>query len=917
MSIIRRITNLFSRTSVDREIDDELEAHIALRVDDNIASGMSPAVARRDALLRFGNPIATRERVVAMDVALRLENICSDVRYAFRQLQKSPGFAVTAILTLALGIGANTAIFTLIHAVLLQSLPVPKPDQLYSLSDGESRGGTGALQGKFRLYSYPLYEQLRDNTPEFDQLAAYESSTGDAMSVRRPDATVPDQYFTELVSGNYFSMFGVRAFAGRALTPSDDQPNAAAVAVMSYRVWRNRFQSDPKTIGQTLFMNGHPVTIIGIMPPAFFGDALSQNPIGFWMPLSLEPKFRQQTSILHRWNQHWLMLIGRLRPGVSPGVVQAKLTDELQSWLREEPIFDRQRESLPRQHIEIIPASGGISSLRTLYAQRLKLLLALSALVLLIASANVANMLMARSAGQRVQVAVQMALGASRARVVQQMVVYGLALAFLGGAGALAVSFVTIRGILLLAFRGMAGIPISPWPSLPVLGFAFVVSAVTGLVFSVVPAQAAARTQPAQPLRGAMRSTRDGSELPQKILVAVQTALSLVLLVATGLLIRSMQNLEQQNFGFQTEGRLMIGMEKPVDQYRPEQLEPLYRNLQQRLETIPGVMSASFSEFGPMDGNGAGEPITIPGVARAPLPDGGLWPDVDHVSANYFATLGTAILRGRGIDKRDTPSARHVAVVNQAFAKLYFPNVDPIGRHFGILEAAHSSDYEIVGVAEDAKYGNPHAPPYPGFYLPLLQNEIYQDSAENSEQLGQNYVGSIQLRVSGTPQHYEQAVRRALADLNPDLNILYVRSFADNVSLNFTQDLLLIRLTMLYGLLSLLLASVGLYGISSYAVARRMNEIGIRMALGADRVSVVRMIIRSALQLTAIGLLLGFPVVLLAGKLLRGQLFGVSATNPGIIVLAGSLLAVGAVIAAFMPAQRAASVDPMQALRAE
>jgi hypothetical protein len=218
-------------------------------------------------------------------------------------------------LTLALGIGANTAIFTLIHAVLLQSLPVPKPDQLYSLSDGESRGGTGALQGKFRLYSYPLYEQLRDNTPAFDQLAAYESSTGDAMSVRRPDATVPDQYFTELVSGNYFSMFGVRAFAGRALTPSDDQPNAAAVAVMSYRVWQNRFQSDPKTIGQTLFMNGHPVTIIGIMPPAFFGDALSQNPIGFWMPLSLEPKFRQQTSILHRWNQHWLMLIGRLRPG--------------------------------------------------------------------------------------------------------------------------------------------------------------------------------------------------------------------------------------------------------------------------------------------------------------------------------------------------------------------------------------------------------------------------------------------------------------------------------------------------------------------------------------------------------------------------------------------------------------------------
>lgn len=917
MSLFRRISNLFSRSNVDQDIEVELRTHIEMRIDDNLRKGMPPDQARRDALLRFGNPTVVKERVASVDIALMLDNIWSDTHRALRQLRRSPGFAMVAILTLALGIGANTAIFSMVHAVLLQSLPVVNPQQLYSLSDGEARGETGALQGKFRLYSYPLYRVLRDNTSEFEQLAAFESATGSSMSVRRPGAKMPEQYFTELVSGNYFTMLGVHTVSGRPLEPSDDQPNAAPVAVMSYRIWREDFEANPGVVGTTLHVQGQPITIVGIMSPDFYGDSLSQNPTGLWMPLSMEPRFKQEGSLLNQWNQHWLMLMGRLKPGVGPEIVQQKLTAELQAWLRDQLIFDRQRDSLPRQHIEIFPASGGVSYLRSLYAQRLKLLMGLSALVLLIACANIANMLLARSASQHLRVAVQVALGASRARIVQQTLIQGLLLSFFGGTGALAVAFFVTRAILLLAFSGSRFVPVSSWPSLPVLAFTFAISLLTGLIFSVAPAIFSVRVIPAQPLRGASRSSGDASATPQRILVVLQAALALVLVVAAGLLIKSLQSLRHQHLGFETEGRLIVRIDKPLDLYKPQQLEGFYRNLSQRLERIPGVSSASFSGYSPMSHDGAGEPITIPGRPQIPKPEGGLWPDVNRVSPRYFETIGTHILKGRPIDETDTPTSRHVAVVNQAFADLYFPQEDPISKHFGILEAARSQDYEIVGVAEDAKYGNPHAPPYPTFFLPFLQNETYDDTAENSEQLGQNYLGSIQLRVTGQPQRYEDIVRRALADLNPNLTILYVRGFGDEVNLSFTQDLLLIRLTTLYGMLSLLLASIGLYGVSSYAVVRRTNEIGIRMALGADRSAVLRMFLRKALQMTAAGLLLGLPLSLIGGHVLRSQLFGVSAADPLVITFAAGVLASAAVIAAYLPACQAASIDPMQALRSE
>ena len=909
--------NLFSRGRRYRELAESVREHLAERVDELVSEGMARSAAESRARREFGNVTLMEERSREVWQWPRVESVWVDLKYASRQLRKTPSFTLTVLVTLALGIGANTAIFTLIHAVLLQALPVPHPEELYSLSDGVARGETGALQGKFSLYSYPLYRELRDNTPEFEPLAAYESAAGDTMSVRRAGAQIPDQHFIEMVSGNYFPMFGVNAFMGRALAASDDQPDAAPAAVMSYRVWQNSFQCDPNIIGKTLYMNGHPVTVAGVMPSGFFGDALSQNPTGFWMPLALEPGFRGQGSILHRWNQHWLMVVGRLRPGVRAGAVQAKLTGELQHWLQEQPIFDRQREALPRQHIEIMPASGGVSALRTQYAQRLKLLMALSTLVLLIACANVANMLLSRSASQRVQVAVQIALGASRWRILQQTASHGLLLAVLGGAAALGVSVIAARGILLLAFPGTSEIPISPWPSLPVLVFAFAVTLMTGLICSAAPAQLAMRTQPAQPLRGAGRSVRNSTELPQKLLVAAQAALSLVLLVATGLLLKSMQNLERQDFGFETEGRLGVGILRPLDQYKPEQLEGFYQNLEQRLKAIPGVVSASFSDYGPMEETSADEPVTIPGVTHVPQPEGRPWPDVVHVSADYFTTLGTKILRGRAIDSGDTPSAQHVAVVDQAFANLYFPNVDPLGKHFGILEAAHSGDYEIVGVAENAKYEDPHARPFPTFFLPLLETETYQDSAENSEQLAQNYVGSIQLQVRGTPQRYEEAVRRALAETNPDLTIFSVHSLADEVGLNLTQDTLLTSLTMLYGLLSLLLASVGLYGVASYAVARRTNEIGIRMALGAKTSSVLWMVMRESLILVAAGVGIGIPAALAAARLVSSVLYGLKASDPITIASSALVMTAVAALAGYLPARRAAKVDPMVALRYE
>jgi predicted permease len=842
-----------------------------------------------------------------------MTTLLQDVRYGLRRLRKAPGFSVVCVITLALGIGANTAIFTLVDAVMLKSLPVGNPNELYRLGDNDNCCVNGGFQDDWSLYSYPLYLQFRDHTAEFSQLAAFQAATTD-LSVRRSGGGVAEPYVGEFVSGNYFSTFGLGAFAGRVMTAGDDQPGASPVAVMSYRTWQQHYGSDPSVVGATFNINTVPYTVAGIAPPGFFGDQVRADPPDFWLPLSTEPVLTGQSSILNHPGDHWLYAIGRIKAGAKPSRIQAEVTVTLQQWLSVQPdLSPRERAELAKQHIVVVPAGAGVKNLARETAAGLRLLMVISALVLLIACANIANLLLARGAASRAETAVRAALGAQRARLIRQVITESVLLALVGGLAGVYVAYAGARTILLIAFRGSHFVPINSSPSSAVLAFAFLLSLLTGVIFGLAPAWIISRSDPAEALHGAGRSTRDRTSLPQRSLVVLQVALSTILLVGAGLLTRSLRNLQSQNFGFETPGRLMIRLDPSLAGYTPDNLYGLYRQLQTRLPRIPGVLSASYSLYSPLRGDSWSWGIKLEGHS----PDERTEAAWDRVGPHYFETIGTKLLRGRVIGEQDTPASQKVAVVSQAFVRKFYPNGDVIGKHFGIGDESHAGDYVIVGVVEDAKYQDPHEPVRAMFFLPLLQTAVYKEPAYNTGMVRSNYIGDIELRLAGRPDNLEAAVRRTLADIDPNLTVLSMQSLAEQVSLNFNQDTLIARLTELFGMLALVLACVGLYGVTAYSVARRTSEIGIRMALGASRASVLRLVLRSALLQLAAGLGLGLPLALAAARLAASQFYGVKSYDPLILAASALVLSACALLAGYVPARRAASIDPMRALRTE
>jgi predicted permease len=834
-----------------------------------------------------------------------------DLRYAFRRLRQSPGFAIVCVITLALGIGANTAIFTLVDAIMLKSLPVANPRQLYRLGNDRNCCLLGGFQGNWSIFSYPLYQQFRDHMPEFSEMAAFQGGLP-SLSVRRNGASGPaEPYIGEFVSGNYFSTFGLGPFAGRVIAPEDDKLSAPAVAVMSYRTWQQRFGLDPTVVGATFTINTVPYTVVGIAPAGFFGDQLRPDPPDFWLPLATEPALSGQNSVLNNPGLHWLYIIGRLKPGARPASVQSEVTAALQHWLSTQPdLTAHDRSELGKQQIIVAPGGGGVANLQRETAAGLRLLMTISGLVLLIACANIANLLLARGAATRFETAIRVALGAPRHRLIRQSITESILLGILGGLVGLFVAFEGTRTLLLIAFRGAHYVPINPVPSLPVLGFAFLLAFVTGIVFGVAPAWITSHSDPADVLRGSGRSTRDRSSLPRKSLVVLQVALSAVLLIGAGLLSQTLRNLENQRFGFETQGRLIVRVNPALAGYKVEKLYGLYQQLEQRLPQIPGVVSASYSIYSPMKGENWGLGIHIEGHP----PDERIGASFDRVGPHYFETIGNRLLRGRVIGDEDTPTSRHIAVINETFVRKFFSKEDPIGQHFGMGDASNSGDLEIVGIVEDAKYSDAREPAYPTFFMPFLQ---MAKDPKLSFMVGSHFMGDIELRVAGKPENLEPAVRRALADIDPNLTVLDIMSLTEQVDRNFNQDRLIARLTQLFGLLALVLACVGLYGVTAYSVARRTSEIGIRMALGADRKSVLGLVLNSALIQLGLGLAIGIPVALAGGRLLASQLYGVRSHDPVILGLAVVVLAACALLAAFVPARRAATIDPMQALRTE
>jgi predicted permease len=843
-----------------------------------------------------------------------------DFRLALRQLQKFPGFAATVIITLALGIGANTAIFTLVHGVLLKALPVTDPGTLYRIGDRDDccvNGGFLNDDGDFDLFSYDLYRHLAAAIPEFEQLAAFQSGHAGLNTRRGSEPAKPQR--TEFVSGNYFSTFGIGAFLGRTLLPSDDVAGATPVAVLSYQVWQADYAADPQVVGSTFYLQNRPVTVVGIAPPGFFGDRVDSSPPSIWIPLSTEPVIEAENPILNHPAANWLYVIGRVRPGVNLASLQGKLSASLRQWLSTQPNYVEQgRDSLiPKQHVVLTPAGAGVQNMQQHVGSGLHLLMALSGLVLLVACANIANLLLARGATRRVETSIRMALGAARARLIRQMLVESIVLGCIGGALGVIVAYSGTRTILSLAFPDAKYLPIHATPSLPVMGFAIGISLLTGIVFGIVPAWITSHSDPAEALRGVNRTTRDRSSLPQKSLIIFQAALSLVLLVGAGLLTRTLRNLEHQNFGIETANRYVIHLDPEGDGYTSDRLPALYEQLERQFSALPEVQSVGLAIYSTLEGNNWGEGIYIEG-RPAPGPDAHNGSSWDRVSTHFFETIGQPVIRGRGFTDQDTATSRMVAVVNEAFVKKFFPNEDPIGHHFGTDDQKYAGSYEIVGVLADAKYNNPRSPFRPMYFRPLLQrNTGFKDPREASGENRSLFINSITVRFRRQPQNIDALIRRTFSSVDPNLTVVDIKSLEYQVAGNFNQERLIARLTVLFGVLALILASVGLYGITAYAVARRTAEIGVRMALGANRRDVVSLVLRGAFSQIGIGLAIGIPVALLGGRIVASQLYGVRAYDPIALGIAALALSASATLAGFLPARRAASIDPMVALRSE
>ncbi len=843
--------------------------------------------------------------------------LIEDARYALRQFANAPGFTITAVLTLSLGIGATTAIFTLVHAVLLKSLPVAKPSELVRVGDLENCCVNGGLQDDWSLFSYDKYKMFRDNTPGFVELAAFQSGS-DLVGVRRAGSNQPaESQRSEYVSGNYFSMFGIGAYAGRVLAPSDDHKGAEPVAVMSFRTWQQKYGQDPTVVGGAFTLNGQSFTVVGVTPPGFFGDRLQNTP-AFWIPLSDEPLVDGGGSILDFPEQDWLDLIGRLAPGANIKNIEPRMQVELQQWLLS-PISKLQpgeRALVPKQTLHLGPGGAGVQMLRDEYQSGLHLLMWVSGFVLMIACANVANLMLVRAANRKQQTSIRAALGAQRSHQVMQVLTESTMLSLLGGILGVAVAYGGTQLILHLTFKKSI-VAIHATPSLPVLAFTFVAALLTGTLFGVAPAWMTAAADPADALRGANRATGRNRGWTQKSLVVAQASLSLVLLCAAGLLTKSLRNLQDHYYGFETKNRYIGHVEAQMAGYKPPQLEALFRQLHDALAAIPGVMQVSFSMYSPMEGDNWSETVYIEGQAPPP-------PDSDQnvaswvrVSDGYFDTLGIKIVQGRPITQQDAQGTQRVAVVNQAFVKKFFKDQNPIGKHFGDLDHKYAGAFEIVGVTEDTQYREPSRPVPPMFFLPGTQSMIYDDPRFVTFEDRSHYLDAIELRTRADIPGLEPQVRQALAQVNPDLALIDFTSFGQQVNDNFTQQAMIAKLTSLFGVLALILASVGLYGVTAYSVERRTAEIGIRMALGADRIKVLKLILRGAFLQVAVGLAIGIPATILGGHAMAAQLFGVKPYDPIILLITTAVLAFAALIAAIVPAQRAATLEPVQALRTE
>jgi len=910
-----RIRNFATRRRGDERLREEMEQHLALETEENIRAGMKPEEARRQAVLKFGPAEAIRESYRAERGLPMIETVLQDCRYALRTLRKSPVFTAVAVLTLALGIGANSAIFTLVNALMLKNLPVADPKTLVRLGNHNSCCvGIGSPDsGEYSLFTTESYEFLRKNTPEFEDLAAMQAGFAYRPVVVRRDGSedTPRSVMGEFVSGNYFETFGLRTAAGRLLEDRDDVAGAPMTAVMSDETWRTRFNSDAAVVGSTFWVNTKPVTIVGIAPRGFYGDRLLSTPPEFYLPIETMPPIAN-VPYVHGSDMQWLYLIGRLRTGASQNQVQQKVSELLRQQLATTPHYRSQENQtqLKRFHIVLTPGGGGIQAMQEGYNKHLELVMCVSGLVLLIACANIANLLLVRGMARKTEMNVRTALGAGRGRIVRQLLTESVLLAGVGGLVGLAVAYAGTRMLLALAFPGAEYVPIDASPSPEVLAFACGLSLVTGILFGIAPAWIAARTEPAEALRGGIRSTAGGATMLQRGLVAAQAGLSLVLLVGAGLFAESLSKLEHIDLKLDPTNRYIVHINPQTAGYSQRQVEDLYRIIEERFHALPGVEKVGISSYTPMEDNNNSWSVHVQGK-----PDPHLGASFIKTNAEYFNSVGTRVVLGRSITVNDTAASPTVAVVNEAFVrKLFQPGENPIGQHFG-SGAKSAGDWEIVGVVEDTAYQSATWKNHLMYFVPLPQRPPSATSPIETDET--MYAGAIVLETNRPLPNMEGLARKTLASINSNLSVVKFQSFDAQIADQFSEARMLSRLTTLFGGLALLLATLGLYGVTAYGTARRTAEIGIRMALGAERAGVTAMVMRGALLQVLLGLTIGVPAAIMCVRYVASQLYEIKAVDAGTLVGAVSALVVAAALAGLIPALRAASIDPARALRTE
>ena len=834
--------------------------------------------------------------------------LVQDIKYAVRMLRKAPGFAAVAILTLGLGIGANTAIFSLMNAVMLRNLPVSEPDKLVLFGNGSSSGSTGSFADT-ELYSYPFYREILAQNHSFSEVSAVHSMTFGRMHVAVDKDVNLEEMSVQLVSGTYFSMLGVSPVLGRTFSAAEDATEGAhPVAVVSDSWWKQRFNRDPDVLGKTITFQTTVYTIIGVAPPGFFGMTVGESP-DMWIPLSMEKQISPGWNGLDDKTFQSLYIFGRLKQGVTVAQAQAEVNTLAQQLWREQagPALTHQEQQL-LQHafIELTPAARGVSFLRFQFSLPLEVLMTVVALVLLIACANIANLLLARATAREREVAMRMALGAGRARLVRQMLTENLLLALIGGALGIWLASWANGALLTMVSGGPEPLPLNVAPDVRILAFTLLISIATVLLFGIAPALRATRVE----LTGALKEgsgsvgARSRRTMANALIVS-QVALSLMLLIGAGLFLRSLVNLENVPTGFNKENVLLFRIDPNAAGYKEDaRLVNLYQALEQRIGAEPGVRSASVSFFTFNEGS-SDDSVTVFGSSLAP----GIQNDVieNVVGQGYFATMGIPLLEGRLIGPQDTATAPKVAVINETMARNYFPGISPLGRSFAIQDESdpskHGAAIEVIGVVKDAKYIGLRERPFAAAYYPYAQNA--------------GYYSDLSVRYSGSARPIVSEVRQAASEVDSRLPVVYQSSLAERINQSLVSHSLVSKLSAFFGLLAAFLACIGIYGVMSYAVSRRTREIGIRMAIGAGRGDVLRMVMREVGFLVGIGLAVGIPAALAADRLAQRLLFGLKPTDPLTLTVATVLLLAVALFAGYLPARRAMKVDPMVALRYE